>query len=193
MHDIEPHYHWRELYQSEKDQNSPFYSRVYSEFTFTNKVYNYYIHPQWDDFGSQTLYAKQLWGDYESGTAIIELIGEWNDILYNDIKFLKEEVIDPLLLAGVSKFVILCENVLNFHGDDNCYYEEWVEEVRENDGWVALLNTLPHVVDELNLAMVDHYVFYSNRLNDIPWRPKKPKDLIRYVEGMLEATTMRIG
>ncbi len=193
MHDIEPHYHWRELYQSERDQDSPFYSRVYSEFTFTNMVYNYYIHPQWDDFGSQTLYAKQIWGDYDNGAAVIELIGEWNDTLYNDVKFLKENVIDPLLQAGVSKFVILCENVLNFHGDDNCYYEEWVEEVRENDGWVAFVNTLPHVVDELNQAMVDHYVFYGDRLNDIAWRPRKPKGLIQYVSQMLEESTMRIG
>ncbi len=131
MHDIEPYYQWRDRYTSEDDPLSPFSGRVYSEFTYTNKIYNYFLHPQWDDFGSQTLYAKQLWGDYEEGFAIVELIGEWNDLLYNDIKFFKEEVIDVLIEAGISKFVILCENVLNFHGDDNCYYEEWAEEASE--------------------------------------------------------------
>ena len=53
MHDIEPYYKWRDHYTSESDDRSPFYGRVYNEFQYTQKVYNYFIHPQWDDFGSQ--------------------------------------------------------------------------------------------------------------------------------------------
>ena len=183
MHDIEPHYLWREHYTSERDERSPFFGRVYSEFTYTNKVYNYFLHPQWDDFGSQTLYGKQLYADYGEGYALVELIGEWNDLLYNDIKFLKEEVVDPLLEAGVSRFVLFCEHVLNFHGDDNCYYEEWVEEARERGGWVALVNTLPHVEDELREAMVDHYVYFGEGFSAVPWRPRKPKQIVRLRGG----------
>lgn len=48
MHDIEPWWGWRDEYVAEKDSRSPFYGRTYDEFTFTNKVYNYFIHPQWD-------------------------------------------------------------------------------------------------------------------------------------------------
>jgi imidazoleglycerol phosphate synthase glutamine amidotransferase subunit HisH len=52
MHDIEPHFGWRHLYIAAEDPHSPFYRRKYSEFYFTNTVYNYYIHPQWDEFGT---------------------------------------------------------------------------------------------------------------------------------------------
>ncbi|MEJ7675142.1 MAG: hypothetical protein WKF59_21170 [Chitinophagaceae bacterium] len=41
-----------------------FYGREYSEFDFSQTVYNYYIHPQWDEFGSSTLYIKVLMADY---------------------------------------------------------------------------------------------------------------------------------
>ena len=192
MHDIEPHFAWRDDYASEDDERSPFFGRVYSEFTYTNKVYNYFLHPQWDDFGSQTLYGKQLYTDYREGYAILELIGEWNDLLYNDVKFLKEEVVDPLLAAGVSRFVLICENVLNFHGDDDCYYEEWAEEAREEGGWVALINTLPHVDDELREAMVDLYVHFGGDFAGVPWRPLKPKQIVRLVEGLMGEVPARL-
>jgi len=58
MHNLEPFYNWRHIYVSEEDPLSPFYGRSYSEFEFSHTVYNYYIHPQWDDFGSRTLYLK---------------------------------------------------------------------------------------------------------------------------------------
>lgn len=192
MHDIEPHFLWREYYTSERDLQSPFHGRIYSEFTYTNKIYNYFIHPQWDDFGSQTLYAKQLYSDYEEGYAIIELIGEWNDTLYNDVKFVKEEIADPLMEAGISKFIFICENVLNFHSDDNCYYEEWVEEARDAGGWVVFINTLKHVEEEMDAAMIDHYVHYGHVFNEIPWRPRKPRHLVDLMEDILANQTQKL-
>ena len=60
MQDIEPFYNWRELYTSGDDPASPFYGREHSEFEYSSTIYNYYIHPQWDDFGSETLYMKVL-------------------------------------------------------------------------------------------------------------------------------------
>ena len=65
MHNIEPHFQWREKYQSEKDHLSPFYGREYNEFGYENKVYNYLLHPQWDAFGSETLYLKILYANYD--------------------------------------------------------------------------------------------------------------------------------
>ena len=56
MHDIEPYYSWRHLYIASEDHDSPFYRREYSEFEFTHAIYNYLIHPQWDEIGSSTLY-----------------------------------------------------------------------------------------------------------------------------------------
>ena len=72
MHDIEPYYNWRHLYIASEDENSPFYGREYSEIEFTNQIYNFVIHPQWDDFGSETLYMKILFVDYDEKYCFIE-------------------------------------------------------------------------------------------------------------------------
>ena len=72
MQHIEPYYKWRDYYVAAEDKKSPFYKRQYSEFYYTHTIYNYYIHPQWDEFGSTTLYLKMLFVDYEQQLAIIE-------------------------------------------------------------------------------------------------------------------------
>ena len=104
MHAIEPHFNWRNLYVASEDYRSPFFEREYSEFEYTNKVYNFLLHPQWDDFGSETLFIKIIFADYDSGFAVIEMIGEWNDCIENDIMNLKLEVfeimIDSYILFG---------------------------------------------------------------------------------------------
>ena len=41
MHSIEPFYNWRAYYIASEDKRSPFYGRNYSEFEFTNSIYNY--------------------------------------------------------------------------------------------------------------------------------------------------------
>ena len=60
MHTIEPYFNWRNYYRAEDDSRSPFYDREYSEFEFTDHIYDYAIHPQWDNFGSTTLFMKIL-------------------------------------------------------------------------------------------------------------------------------------
>ena len=98
MHDIEPYYQWRDYYIAADDELSPFFGQESDEFQFTNKVYNYYIHPQWDEFGSSTLYLKVLFVDYEEGYAIIELIGAWNDTLHNDVMELERASLEQSML-----------------------------------------------------------------------------------------------
>ncbi len=185
MHDIEPYYRWRDDYVAAKDARSPFYGKVNSEFQFTNKVYNYYIHPQWDEFGSSTLYAKVIFADYDLHYAILELIGEWNDCLHNDVMLLKRHVIDPMLGEGVHKFILICENVLNFHGDDNCYYEEWYDDVKEHDGWICILNSLDHVSEEMEHTHIHHYVNLGGAFNDFNWRPHKPKNIFGVLDAVI--------
>lgn len=70
VHDIEPHFAWLGFYSACEDPRSPFFEREYSEFYFEHTVYNYLIHPQWDHFGSNTLYLKVLFADYQDGYAI---------------------------------------------------------------------------------------------------------------------------
>ena len=133
MQNIEPYYNWRYLYTSEEDERSPFYGGNIANLNFTQTVYNYYIHPLWDEFGSATLYIKVLMVDYQEQYAIIELIGEWNDAIENDIMRLKRDVIDEFMRQGISKFILIAENVLNFHSSDDSYYEEWYEDAIEGE------------------------------------------------------------
>ncbi len=192
MHDIEPYYKWREYYVAAEDRESPFYGKVYDEFTYTNKVYNYFIHPQWDDFGSLTLYMKLLFVDYEDGIAMIELIGEWNDGIGNDIMFLKREVVDHLQHRGIYKFIIFCDNVLNFHGDDDSYYEEWYEDTSDEGGWITFVNVQEHVLQEMENSRLQYYVNLGPDYNNINWRHKAPALTFGLILSIMNTTTKQL-
>lgn len=183
MHTLEPYYNWRGLYIASEDPASPFFEQEYSEFEYSDRIYDHYIHPQWDNFGSQTLFIKILFADYEEGFAIIEMIGEWNDLLYNDIMMLKREIIEQLMLNGIHKFIVIGENVLNFHNSDDCYYEEWFEEVNEYEGWIALLNFRDHVLEDFQSANIDSYFVLGGKMNEIRWRTMLPDQLYEQVSG----------
>lgn len=189
MHTIEPYYHWRGLYTAEDDPLSPFFQREYSEFEFTDRIYNYCIHPQWDNIGSPGLFLKILFADYDEGFVIIELFGEWNDAVDNDIMTLKRDIIEHLMYEGISKFILIGENVLNFHASDDCYYEEWFEEADDADGWIALLNLRQHVLEEFQSENLDQYFVMGGELEDFGWRTYAPPQLYsainRYVTKRL--------
>jgi hypothetical protein len=180
MHNIEPFYNWRHIYVSEEDEQSPFYQREYSEFEFTQTVYNYYIHPQWDEFGSKTLYLKMLMVDYEEHYAIIELIGEWNDAIENDIMTLKRDVIDKFEALGINKFILIAENVLNFHSSDRDYYEEWYEEVSDEKGWIVCLNMPQATQYDFKKAKINRYIELMELDN---WRIYKPFHLFKKIDN----------
>lgn len=195
MIDIEPFDKWRErFYISEDDNLSPFHDKIYNEFSTENMVYNYYIHPQWDFFGADTLYVKVLFADYEEGGAILEFIGEWNDAIGNDIMHLKRTVIEPLLDNGISKFVLIGENVLNFHGSDDEYYAEWAEEAQDsfNGGWVAFLNIFDHVLDEMKHTHLDHYIHFGMHFNGVNWRLHEPRHVIKAVDMLIKNDTRKL-
>jgi len=184
MHDIEPYHKWRGFYVASEDKKSIFNGTVYNEFTFTNKVYNYFIHPQWDTMGSQTLYVKVLYADYEEGYAFIELLGEWNDCLNNDIMFLKRKVADNLILNGISKFILLCDNVLEYHGSDDSYYEEWWDDIKEEGGWICLLNTRDHITKEMEQIRLQNYLHLGSHYTDINWRLANPKLVFSQIRAL---------
>ena len=183
MHSIEPYYNWRNYYIAAEDSRSPFFGAVNSEFEFTHSIYNYLIHPQWDSFGSDTLYLKVLFVDYKLGFTVIELIGEWNDLLYNDIMFLKREVIEAMMDEGINKFILIGENVLNFHGSDKDYYQEWFEEAE--DGWIACVNFRQHVLKEITAIHIDYYLAIGGRLDNINWRILSPGHLFQLISSIL--------
>lgn len=183
MHLIEPYYRWRSLYIAADDEGSPFFGREYSEFEFQDSVYNFYIHPQWDPIGSPTLFLKILFTDYENGYVIMEMIGEWNDAIENDIMTLKRDLIDEMLPLGIDKYLIMGENVLNFHSSDDCYYEEWFEDAE--DGWIAFINFHDHVREEMQQVGIDHYVLMGGEMEEIEWRTYLPNQLFDKVESIM--------
>jgi hypothetical protein len=184
MHDIEPYYNWRHIYVSEEDEHSPFFGRNYSEFEYSQTIYNYYIHPQWDEFGSRTLYLKVLIADYTEGYAVIELIGEWNDAIENDIMELKREVMEKFMHEGIYKFLLIGENVLNFHSGVIDYYEEWYDEVSDENGWVVMINMPESTQYDFKKAHLNRYI----ELYDLPnWRTYKPFHLFKKIDAELKA------
>lgn len=182
MHEIEPYYNWRHLYTSEEDEQSPLYGREYSEFEFSNTVYNYYIHPQWDEFGSRTLYLKILFVDYEINYAIIEMIGEWNDAVENDIMQLKRTLIDPMIERGIYKYILITENVLNFHSSDSDYYEEWFEDIKDEGGWLVSVNMPESTRYDFEHSHIDRYIRLLETEN---WRTYQPQHFYQLIDNKM--------
>jgi hypothetical protein len=182
MHEIEPYFQWRHLYIADEDPKSIFFGQTYSEFEFSQTVYNYYIHPQWDTFGSKNLYLKILFVAYESNFAIIELIGEWNDAIENDCMLLKRDLIDCLIQKGIYKFILITENVLNFHSSDDSYYEEWYQDIEEEGGWILFLNMPLATKSEFNQISIHRYAFF---MEIEQWRTLQPLILMNFIEQKL--------
>jgi hypothetical protein len=182
MQNIEPYDNWQYIYTSENDERSPFYGREYNEFAFTQTVYNYYIHPQWDEFGSATLYLKVLMADYQEQYAIIEFIGEWNDAIENDVMRLKRDVIDEFESQGIIKYILITENVLNFHSSDDSYYEEWFDDVKDDGGWIVALNMPMQTQYDFKKAHLNNYV---ELISFVSWRTMKPDILFNQIDNIL--------
>jgi hypothetical protein len=183
MHYIEPYYNWLSIYNAAEDNKSPFFGRSYSEFEFSNAIYDHCIHPQWDEFGSNTLYLKILYVDYEKHYCIIEMIGEWNDAIYNDIMYLYRNVIEVLLEMDINHFILLGENVLEFHSDITDYYEEWFDNI--GDGWIIGLNFRNHVLKEFCNLNLDYYIAFGGGFNELPWRKYLPDQLFKILDSQM--------
>src|SRR3546814_7396657 len=86
--------------------------------------------------------------------------------------FLKRYVIEWIMEHGVDKFILIGENILNFHVSDDCYYEEWFQEVDE--GWIAGINFREHVVSEFRSQNIDYYINFGGELDALSWRTLQP-------------------
>ena len=183
MHDIEPHYLWLAQYDPATDERSPFFRKEYNYGVYSETIYNYYIDPAWDYMGSDTLYIKILYTSYLNHFTIIEFIGEWNDAINNDIMHLKRNILDQLSGYGINKYILIGENVFNFHGSDDCYYEEWFEDVE--DGWIAALNFRDFVQQEWKKYHLDYYINCGGTLDIDNWRTYQPSDLFNQVDSLI--------
>lgn len=189
MHEIEPYYNWLQYYNPAEDQLSPYFGKEYNYDLYSENIYGYYIDPAWDYIGSETLYIKILFADYDYGFCIIEFIGEWNDTINNDIMHLKRNIVEHLLRQGINQFVLIGENVFNFHGSDDCYYEDWFEDVEDTEfeqpGWIAAINFADHVTSEFMNYNIDNYVNMGGSLNIHNWRTMNPRQLYQQINKLV--------
>ena len=180
MHDVEPHYGWLHLYSNAMDPRSPFHEVVHNLFEFDRSVYNYAAHPLWEDIGSESLLVKVLFAEYTQGFAILEFLGEWNDLFENDFKLLAENCLTYFIDAGICKFIFICENIFNVYIDADDYYEALQEEMDE--GWICLLRARDHVKQEFRQYGIDSWLYWSEELDSIQWRKLKPQQLFVRVD-----------
>jgi hypothetical protein len=178
MHELEPFYKWEGLYSASEDERSPFFGQTYQEFDIS--LYDHVLHPAWDYVGSETLYVKVLFADYEKGFSIIELLGEWNDTLHNDIMHLKRNLIDFQFSEGIRKFLLIGENVLNFHGLEDDYYQEWYEECEE--GWIVCMGFREFIHREWNKYGLDAYMSWGGNLEIENWRTLSPQRIFEMAD-----------
>lgn len=186
MHEIEPWRNWEIIYSASEDENSPLFDQPFTGDQ--NALYDHVINPLWDFIGSETLYVKVLYVDYDQGFTIIELIGEWNDTLHNDIMHLKRNLIDLQLQEGVNRFLLIGENVLNFHGLEDDYYQEWFEEVEE--GWIVAMGFRDFIHEEWKRFRLDYYLNWGGKLEIENWRTLSPQKICEQVDSEMRK---RIG
>jgi hypothetical protein len=184
MHTIEPFHGWNKYYETSSDDQSPYFGKEYNYDLYETTIYGYYIDPGWDSFGSETLYSKILYADYVEGYVVLEMMGEWNDTINNDIMTLKRGLIEPLEASGINKFILIGENVFNFHGSDDCYYEEWFDDVE--DGWIAFVNFPDFLQDEIKKYHIDQYVNMGGTLQIDNWRTLHPQRFYDVVKALIQ-------
>jgi hypothetical protein len=84
---------------------------------------------------------------------------------------------------GIDKFVLIGENVMNFHASDDSYYEEWFQDVEE--GWIAMVNFREHVLEEFRRYKIDYYLNFGGYLDELAWRKLGPRQLFQQVQELL--------
>lgn len=124
---------------------------------------------------------KILFVDYEQSYAIIELLGEWNDAIENDIMTLRRDVTDVLYAKGVNKFILIAANVLNFHSSNDDYYQEWREQISDEGGWVVVIDMPEQSQYDFKRARLTNYI----SLVEFPqWRTLKPEIVFQEIESI---------
>ena len=82
--------------------------------------------------------------------------------------------------------------MLNFHASDDCYYEEWAEECRDEGGWICLINTREHIEDEMKEMRLQYYLNFGAYYNEINWRPHQPHNFYKVVTALVKGEIKRL-
>jgi hypothetical protein len=88
-----------------------------------------------------------------------------------------------LIDEGINRFLLIGENVLDFHAADNDYYSEWFDDIE--DGWIVALNFRDHVIEEFVSNHLDYYIAFGGGFDAFNWRSLKPLALYERIEMMV--------
>jgi hypothetical protein len=95
---------------------------------------------------------------------------------------LKREIFDLLYESKIYKYILIAENVLNFHSSDKEYYQEWYEELSEVNGWAIALNMPEATQQDFKKKKLNYYI----ELMELPdWRVYKPYHLFKKIDDEL--------
>ena len=95
---------------------------------------------------------------------------------------LKRDVVDIMIKDGITKFILITENVLNFHSGDAEYYEEWQDDIRDEGGWVVLLNLPEQSQHDFRRSRLRNYIEF---LEYPGWRTLQPQHLFAAVDNTM--------
>ena len=95
---------------------------------------------------------------------------------------LKREVADKFMAEGINKFILIGENVLNFHSSDKEYYLEWFDEVTDENGWIVCINMPEQTQYDFTRARLNRYVELMQIDN---WRTYRPFHLFKKIDEQL--------
>jgi hypothetical protein len=95
---------------------------------------------------------------------------------------LKREVADKFMAEGIYKFILIGENVLNFHSSDKEYYSEWFDEVTDESGWIVCLNMPEQTQYDFTRAKLNRYIELMEIEN---WRVYKPFHLFKKINDII--------
>jgi hypothetical protein len=91
-------------------------------------------------------------------------------------------VIDVFEQQGITKFILIAENVLNFHSGDKDYYQEWFEEVTDEEGWIVCLNMPEATQHDFRKSKLNYYI---ELIDLFDWRIYKPFHLFKKIDEEL--------
>jgi MFS superfamily sulfate permease-like transporter len=91
-------------------------------------------------------------------------------------------VVDKLMEQNIYKFILITENVLNFHSSDKEYYEEWFEQTNDNNGWIVALNMPEATQYDFRKKKLNYFIELIELDN---WRVYKPYHLFKKIDNEL--------
>jgi len=88
-----------------------------------------------------------------------------------------------MIVKGITKFILIGENVFNFHSSDDDYYQEWFEDIE--DGWIVAINFRDHIIREFKQANLDYYIAFGGKFDRLNWRSFEPNQLFLVIEAQI--------